>query len=314
MPLDDQAQEVLAQIAALNLPPNHTITPSEARANAKLRPSARGPEVAKVEDCIVPGPGGDVPVRIYTPVGDGPFPALAWFHGGGMVHGDLETADGNARNLSVGARCVVVSVDYRLAPENKFPAAPDDCYAATHWLWRNADTLGVDPNRIAVGGDSAGGNLATVVALMSRDRGSPPLVFQLVVYPMVGCDFSTDSYQANASGYLLTRDSMIWYWDHYLGTEGDMTNPYAVPIQSRDLGRLPPALVITAEYDPLHDEGKAYAECLQSAGVPTSYSCYEGMMHGFFAMSAVLDKGSGAMSEAFGVLSKAFADASVVSE
>ena len=238
MPLDPQAQAVLDQLAALNLPPNYTVTPLEARANAKLRPSVPGPEVSTVEDRVIQGPGGDVPVRIYTPAGAGPFPVLVWFHGGGMVLGDLDTADGTARHLCVGAGCVVVSVDYRLAPEHKFPAAPEDCYAATEWVSKNADSMGVDANRMAVGGDSAGGNLATVVALMSRDRGGPPLVFHLValmsrdrggpplvfhlvVYPMVDRDFNTESYRSNADGYLLTRDSMRWYWNHYLGTEAD---------------------------------------------------------------------------------------------
>ena len=309
MPLDPQAQAVLDQLAALNLPPNYTVTPLEARANAKLRPSVPGPEVSTVEDRVIQGPGGDVPVRIYTPAGAGPFPVLVWFHGGGMVLGDLDTADGTARHLCVGAGCVVVSVDYRLAPEHKFPAAPEDCYAATEWVSKNADSMGVDANRMAVGGDSAGGNLATVVALMSRDRGGPPLVFHLVVYPMVDRDFNTESYRSNADGYLLTRDSMRWYWNHYLGTEADTANPYAVPLQTNDLGRLPSALVITAEYDPLRDEGDAYADRLRAAGVPAVSSRYDGMIHGFFGMSAVLDKGKQAMSEACAALTKAFASA-----
>ena len=307
MPLAPQAQAVLDQMAALNLPPNHTVTSSEARANAKLRPSAPGPEVSAVEARIIPGPGGDVPVRIYTPAGAGPFPVLVWFHGGGMVLGDLDRADGTVRRLCVGAGCVVVSVDYRRAPEHTFPAASEDCYAATEWVSKNADGMDVDPSRMAVGGDSAGGNLATVVALMSRDRGGPPLAFQLVVYPMVNRDFDTESYRSNADGYLLTRDSMIWYWNHYMGAETDTTNPYAVPLQAGDLGKLPSALVITAEYDPLRDEGDAYADRLRAAGVPTVSSRYDGMIHGFFGMSAVLDRGKQAMSEACTALTRAFA-------
>ncbi|MCZ6614244.1 MAG: alpha/beta hydrolase [Chloroflexi bacterium] len=307
MPLDPQAQAVLDQLAALNLPPNYTVTPSEARANAKLRPSVPGPEVSAVEARVIPGPVGDVPVRIYTPAGAGPFPVLVWFHGGGMVLGDLDMADGTARHLCVGAGCVVVSVDYRLAPEHTFPAAPEDCYAATEWVSKNAGSMDVDPNRMAVGGDSAGGNLATVVALMSRDRGGPPLAFQLVVYPMVDRDFTTESYRSNADGYLLTRDSMIWYWNHYVGAETDTTSPYAVPLRAGDLGGLPPALVITAEYDPLRDEGAAYADRLRAAGVPTVSSRYDGMIHGFFGMSAVLDSGKQAMAEACTALTEAFA-------
>ena len=307
MPLDPQAQAVLDQVAALNIPPNHTVTLSEARANARLRPIAPGPEVLAVEGRVIPGPGGDLPVRIYTPAGKRPLPVLVWFHGGGIVLGDLETADGTARNLCVGAGCVVVSVDYRLAPEHRFPAAPEDCYAAAEWVSKNADGMDVDPGRMAVGGDSAGGNLATVVALMSRDRGGPPLVFPLVVYPMVDRDFNTESYRSNADGYLLTRDSMIWYWNHYMGAETDISSPYAVPLQAGDLGGLPSALVITAEFDPLRDEGDAYADRLRAAGVPTVSSRYDGMIHGFFGMSAVLDRGKQAMSEACAALTGAFA-------
>jgi acetyl esterase len=210
MPLDPQARRVLEQIATLGLPPNHLVSPAQARLNAKARPRAPGPEVAKVEDRLIPASGIEIPVRIYTPVGHGPFPVLVWFHGGGWVVGDLETADPTARHLTVGAGCVVVSVDYRLAPETKFPGAADDCYAATAWVAQNGARIDGDAARIAVGGDSAGGNLAAAVALMARDRGGPPLVFQLLVYPVTARDFDTASYRRNGEGYLLTRDSMRW--------------------------------------------------------------------------------------------------------
>ena len=225
MPLDPQAQAVLEATAALGLPPNHTVSAQEARANAKLRPRAPGPEVAKVEDRNIPGPGGEIPVRIYTPEGSGPFPILVWFHGGGWVLGDLENADGVSRHLTVGTRCVVVSVDYRLAPETKFPGPADDCYAATQWAAQNAASINGDPAKIAVGGDSAGGNLATVICLMARDRQGPSLAFQLLVYPVTMRDFETVSYEENADGYSLTRDSMLWFWDHYLASEADASNP-----------------------------------------------------------------------------------------
>jgi acetyl esterase len=201
----------------------------------------------------------------------------------------------------------VVSVDYRLAPETKFPGAADDCYAATVWAAQQAARINGDANRIAVGGDSAGGNLAAVIALMARDRGGPPLAFQLLVYPVTARDFATSSYRQNAEGYGLSLDSMRWYWDHYLQNPADASNPYAAPLVAQDLKGVPPALVITAEYDPLCDEGEAYARRLQAAGVPTTCSRYDGMIHGFFGMSAVLDKGKQAVAEACAALRQAFA-------
>jgi acetyl esterase/lipase len=307
MPLDPQAQQVLEQLAALGLPPTHLVSPAQARINMKSRPRAAGPEVANVEDRLIPGPGVEIPVRIYTPMGSGPFPVLVWFHGGGWVVGDLETADPTARQLTVGASCVVVSVDYRLAPETKFPGAADDCYAATVWTVQYAPRIHGDPRRIAVGGDSAGGNLAAAVALMARDRGGLSLVFQLLVYPVTARDFDTASYRQNAEGYGLTRDSMRWYWDHYLRHPADASNPYAAPLVAPNLKGQPPALVITAECDPLCDEGEAYAKRLQAAGVPTTYTRYDGMIHGFFGMSAMLDKGKQAVAEACAALRQAFA-------
>ncbi len=307
MPLDPQAQQVMNQLEALGLPPNNTVSPVEARKNSKSRPMAPGPEVAKVENRSIFGVGPDIPVRIYTPAGDGPFPALSWFHGGGWVVGDLDTADGTARHLTAQTGCVVVSVDYRLAPEAKFPAAADDCYSATQWIAENAAELNVDPTRIAVGGDSAGGNLAAVVSLMAKDRGGLPLAFQLLVYPVTAWDFNTGSYRQNSEGYLLTTEAMKWYWDQYLSSEGDAANPYAAPHVAKDLAGLPPALVITAEFDPLRDEGEAYGQRLQAAGVPATNSRYDGMIHGFFAMSAVVDKGKQAVAEAAAALKQAFA-------
>jgi acetyl esterase len=306
MPLDPQAQRVLDQMAALGLPPNHTVTPEQARINRKSRPLAPGPEVAKVDNRLLPGPGSKIPVRIYTPEGTGPFPVLVWFHGGGWVIGDLDSADPTARRLTVGARCVVVSVDYRLAPETKFPGAADDCYAVTTWVAQHATSINADADRIAVGGDSAGGNLAAVVSLMARDRGTPPLAFQLLVYPVTAANFETGSYQRNAEGYQLTRDGMKWYWDCYLRDSADATNPYAAPLHALDVSGLPAALVITAEFDPLCDEGEAYAKRLEAAGVPTTCSRYDGMIHGFFGMPTMIDKGQHAVDEATAALRAAF--------
>ncbi len=308
MPLDQQARRVLDQLAALGLPPNHTVSPQQARINMNSRPQSAGPEVARVEDRAIPGPGPDVPVRIYTPDGRGPFPVLVWFHGGGWVVGDLDTADGTARRLTAQTGCVVVSVDYRLAPEARFPAAAEDCYAVTQWVATNAAGIDADPGRIAVGGDSSGGNLAAVVSLMARDRGVSPPVFQLLVYPVIARDFDTGSYRQNGEGYGITRDSMKWYWDLYLTEDADASNPYAAPLLANALSGLPPALVITAEFDPLCDEGEAYAQRLQEAGVAVTYSRYDGMIHGFFGMPAFIDRGRIAVGEASAALKAAFSE------
>jgi acetyl esterase len=312
MPLDPQAKAVMEQVAALGFPPAHTVSPQEARANNRARPRARGPEVGRVEDRIIPGPESTLPVRIYTPQGSGPFPVLVWFHGGGWVVGDLDTADATCRNLTVGANCLVVSVDYRLAPETKFPGPAEDCYAATRWVEQNAASISADPGRIAVGGDSAGGNLAAAVSLMARDRGVSLPIFQLLVYPVADRNFDTESYVDNAEGYQLTRDGMVWYWDHYLKDDTDASNPYAAPLQASDLSGLPPALVITAEYDPLRDEGEAYARRLEAAGVSIVCTRYDGMIHGFFGMAAAIDKGKQAIDQASSALQNAFAEQPII--
>lgn len=313
MPLDPQVIQVMEQVAALGFPAAHTVSPAEARANAKERPRSPGPEVAKVEDRAIPGPDGDVPVRIYTPEGDGPFPILAWYHGGGWVVGDLESADGSARNLCVGGRCVVVSVDYRLAPDTKFPGPAEDCWAATTWAVNNASSINGDPGRLAVGGDSSGGNLAAAMALMAADRGGPEIALQLLVYPVTDRDFNTVSYGENAEGYSLTKTTMQWYWDQYLKGGDDAANPYAAPLKAKSLAGQPPALVITAEFDPLRDEGEAYAKRLREAGVETTATRYDGMIHGFFNMGAVVDKGQQAVDEASAALRNAFARSSAPS-
>lgn len=306
MPLDPQVIKVMEQTAALGLPAAHTISPAEARVNAKKRPRSPGPEVAKVEDRTIPGPDSDVPVRIYTPEGDGPFPILAWFHGGGWVVGDLESADGTARNMCVGGQCVVISVDYRLAPDTKFPGPAEDCWAATTWAVNNAASINGDPTRLAVGGDSAGGNLAAAMSLMAADRGGPEIALQLLVYPVTDLDYNTVSYGDNAEGYSLTKVTMQYYWDQYIDAE-HAANPYAVPMQAKSLAGQPPALVITAEFDPLRDEGEAYAKRLREAGVATTSTRYDGVIHGFFSMGAFVDKGQQAVDEASAALRNAFA-------
>jgi acetyl esterase len=245
-------------------------------------------------------------VRIYTPEGAPPHPLLVFFHGGGFVICNVDSHDGTCRLLCNGAGCLVVSVDYRLAPEAKFPAAPEDCYAATCWAAENAAALGADPQRLAVAGDSAGGNLAAVVPLMARERGGPELAHQLLVYPVTNHAFDTPSYQEHAEGGLLSRKMMIWFWQHYLEKPEDGQNPLASPLRASDLRGLPSATVITAEYDPVRDEGEAYAARLREAGVPTVLTRYDGMMHGFFSMSGFIDRAEEAVSQAAEALRNAF--------
>src|SRR5579884_1092068 len=253
MPLDPQAQAFIDQMAALNTPPLNMLTPEVVRQWMKI-PMGEPVEpesVAHVEDWSVAVPDGSVTVRIYTPEGTAPFPVLVFFHGGGWVIGDLDTHDGICRSLANGAGCIVASVDYRLAPEHKFPAAPEDCYAATVWVAKNASTFNGDPSRVALGGDSAGGNLTAVVAQVARDRGGPPLVFQLMIYPATNFKMDTPSIEENAEGYFLTKDDMIWFTNHYLNSEDEKEHPLASPLLVSDVSGLPPALIITAEYDPL---------------------------------------------------------------
>jgi acetyl esterase len=303
--LDPQMKMVLDQAAAAGGKPFHDMAPAEARtAIETLFAAFRGNpvEVGRVEDRRIPGPAGQIPVRIYTPAGNGPFGALVFFHGGGWVIGNLETHDAVCRELTAQAGCVTISVDYRLAPEHKFPAAPEDCYAATQWVAANAVSLPVDANRIAVGGDSAGGNLAAVVSQMARDRGGPRLAFQLLIYPATDCSNVTASQQEfSKDGYILSRADMDWFYGHYLGPN-DKTNPLACPALAKNLANLPPALVLTAEVDPLRDEGEAYAEAMRKAGVKVKLKRYEGVCHGFFSMGAMIDAGKRAVAEAAGEL------------
>jgi len=294
-------------LAALGTPPMGTVPAPEARIAYAARPLPPGAPVANVENRTIPGPAGEVPVRIYTPDGRAPFPVLVWFHGGGWVLGSLDGSDHTCRELANTAGCIVVSVDYRLAPEHKFPACPDDCDCAYQWVMANAGSFGGDPRRVAVGGDSAGGNLAAVVALRARERGGPPPAFQLLVYPVTDHDFERPSYVANADGYSLTLVAMRWFWEQYVNSPDEMAHPHAAPLRAADLSGLPPALIITAEFDPLRDEGEAYGDRLRQAGVPVTVSRYDGMIHGFFNMFPVIDKGREAIREASAALASAFA-------
>ncbi|MFG6116031.1 alpha/beta hydrolase [Halobacillus sp. MO56] len=309
MSLDPQAKFLLEQMEAAGEPPMHELSPEEARAAMDFSPLAGEPvEVAKVENRTIPSPAGDIPIRIYTPEGQGPFPALVFYHGGGWVIGDLDMVDVPCRLIANQSNCVVVSVDYRLAPEHKFPAAADDAYAVAQWTVEKGASIEVDSKRVAVGGDSAGGNLAAVVALMAHDRRDFSLAYQMLIYPVTHYSYDTASYQENADGYLLTKDSMEWFWDHYLRTEDDGRHPYASPLLAEDLSGLPPALVVTAEFDPLRDEGEAYARRLEEAGVAVERKRYDGMIHGFFWMPAALEQGKQCINQASAALKRALAE------
>lgn len=307
MPVDPQIQTLLN--ARAKLPALHTLSVTAAREQMAARdiPGLRIPEVASIVNRDMQGPAGSLPLRLYTPKGTGPFPLLVFFHGSGFVVCSLDTHDAMCRNLCNGAGCVVISVDYRLAPEHKFPAAPDDCLAATRWAAMNAGALNADPSRIIVAGDSAGGNLAAVTALRVRDEGGPALAGQLLIYPVT--DYHTPgtaSYQENAEGYGLTRKGMEWFWDHYLSNSADAAHPHASPLRANNLGGLPPALVVTAEYDPLRDEGEIYGNKLQQSGVPAEVTRWAGVNHGFFFFVGIVDKSAAAMDQACTWLRKVF--------
>jgi len=302
--LDPQVKKILEEAAALKLPAYQDLSPAEARKQIRSLTPPVDPllTVKRVEDRSIPGPQGEIPIRLYYPAGDQPFAVLVYFHGGGWVIGDLDTHHGICHALAKTNGCLVVSVDYRLAPEYRHPAAVEDAYAATNWIAENSDIIQADPNRLAVGGDSAGGHLAAVVALMARDRKGPRIDLQVLIYPITDCNFDTPSYIKNKEGYLLTRDLMKWFWSRYLKTEEVADHPYVSPLRAADFGNLPPAFVLTAEYDPLRDEGEAYGKRMQAAGVKVALSRYDGMIHGFLRMSARLDKAKAAFDEIADVL------------
>ncbi|MCP5267345.1 MAG: alpha/beta hydrolase [Burkholderiaceae bacterium] len=251
-----------------------------------------GPAVAQLEDRRIPGPHGEIPVRIYRPDVAGALPLLVYYHGGGWVVGNLETVDFPCRALANAAGCMVVSVNYRHAPEHRFPIPVDDCDAALRWVAEHAVQIGADPSRIAVGGASAGANLAAVVAHLARDRGGPALSMQLLTVPVTDYGLDTPSYRDNAVGYGLQRESMRWFWDLYLNDPAEGSDTRVSPLRAADLSGLPPAFVMTAEYDPLRDEGEAYAARLAAAGVPTQLKRYDGMIHMFLGPDALPDMAS----------------------
>lgn len=287
--LHPQAEELLHELSASGVPPLYRQSIAEARETyLDLTVTEGDPDpVERVRETEIAGPNGPIPLRLYDPGGGTrkPRPALVFFHGGGWAVGDLDTHDLASRALANAADCVVVSVDYRRAPESPFPAPLEDCYAALAWV-AGGDAPQIDADRIAVGGDSAGGTLATGVALLARDRDGPEIARQLLVYPVTDHAFDTDSYTENASGYFITRGDMERFWGEYIETDLDGAHPYASPLRAPDLGGLPPATVLTCGFDPLRDEGRAYADRLAEAGVPVNRIEYPDMIHGFLTMLA----------------------------
>ncbi|MEV7025606.1 alpha/beta hydrolase [Kitasatospora sp. NPDC093558] len=292
MPLHPQAEALRARRASTGAPPLYTLTVAEARAAdlADIRASAGTPEpVASVEEFAVPGPGGELALRLYRPDRGGELPVLLYLFGGGWTLGSPDTSDAVCRRLTNAVGCVTASVGYRLAPEHPFPAALHDCRATVHWLTAHAKRLGLDPARLAIGGDSAGGNLTAALTLLLRDEDGPAVRHQLLVYPNTDHGADTPSLREHDDPLLFNRRSVAWYWGHYLADPADGAHPHASPLRAPSLAGLPPATVITAEYDPLRDEGEQYAVALRAAGVPVDARRYEGVPHGFFAMTGVLD-------------------------
>ncbi len=312
MSLHPQVAALLERAARSPLPLYHTVPPFVARRLYRDTRGAVSPkalEVAETRLLLAPGPGGPVAMRGYRPSGASAqeiLPALVYFHGGGWVIGDLDTHDVLCRQLANGARCAVFSVDYRLAPESPFPAAVDDCIAATHYVAAGARALGIDPARIAVGGDSAGGNLAAVVSIDARDRAGPAIAFQLLIYPATDQRCGFPSHQRNGEGYLLTRHSIEYFRGFYLPRKADWDDWRASPLLAQTLAGLPPAFVLTAGYDPLIDEGKAFAERLAREGASVSYREYSDMVHGFILMGGALERANAAVEDCCAALRDAF--------
>ena len=310
MALDAFVKGLLDQMASTPAPKLWEMPASQGREMFRMMVSAMEPpavSIGKIENITMPGPGGPLKLRIYTPVADGgaALPAIVFFHGGGWVIGDLDTHDALCRVLANEAGARVIAVDYRLAPEHKFPGAVDDCFAAVKWIEQNASELGVDANRIAVAGDSAGGNLSAVVCLMAKQKGGPQIVYQLLIYPVTQWKAPTGSMDSFAEGYFLEKKGMHWFFDQY-AAGADPNDWRLSPLAAQDLSGLPRAYVITAGFDPLRDEGKAYADKLNRAGVAAVYIDYPGMVHGFFNMSAVIPTAKSAIADAAKALRTAF--------
>lgn len=313
--LHPQARALLDLIEARKIPPTHTLSVADARAYYRDRRSVTQPappEVGLVSELQASGPLGAIPLRLYRPLGSAAsasLPVLVYYHGGGWTIGDLDTHDTLCRQLANGAGCAVVSVDYRMGPEHRFPAAVDDAVAATRWVREHAGELGIDASRVAVGGDSAGGNLAAVVSLTLRDAGDAPLAFQLLIYPGTDMRRNAPSHTTNGQGYLLTADTITYFHDNYITDPAHDLDWRASPALHPDLSRQSPALVLTAGFDPLRDEGLAYADALNAAGNTATYVCFERQIHGFILMGKVLDEANTAVRLCAAELQRALAAA-----
>jgi len=302
VPLDPHAQAIVDLLSSVFPDVGGRVTDAaEARRMLKEQALVREPAaIARIENRSMGGSdGNELPIRIYWPASPPPtLPVIVFFHGGGWVLCDLDTHDAICRSLANGVHAIVVSVDYRLAPEHRYPAAFNDAYASVEWVRAHASELGGDPDRLAIAGDSAGGNLAACVAVALRDRNGPPIRAQLLVYPVIDAGFDTPSYRDNAEGYFLTAQHMHWYWDQYVPDATARHDPYVAPMHTRDLTGVAPAHIVTAEFDPLRDEGEAYGARLRAAGVPTEVHRYDGMFHGFFGMGEVLPGAQQAVHDA----------------
>jgi len=307
MPLDPQVVAFLERYNANSLPSLEGVEPQVLRDMEKgnLNFNLKVEAVKKVENRILPLAGRDIPVRIYTPEGKAPYPALVFYHGGGWVLGSLDNYDSVCRVLTNFAHCVVVSVDYRLAPEHKFPAAVEDAYDSLQWIADHHQEFNINPNLLAVGGDSAGGNLAAVACIIAKERKTPKIAYQLLIYPSTGFKEEPPSMRENSEGYMLTRELMEWFRKHYFNTEEEMQHPYASPIFYPHLEGLPPAMIVTAQYDPLRDVGKAYADKLEEKGVEVTYRNYEGLIHGFINFHNFIAEAQRALEEMAAQLSQA---------
>ncbi|MDQ0889813.1 acetyl esterase [Paenibacillus sp. V4I9] len=307
MKLDSQTEVILEQLK--KAPSYKILTPVQLRDSAKKKGALNDIEmVGVVENISIDGPYGKIPLRIYKPEGNGPFPVFVYFHGGGWVLGSVDGKyDMICRKIVNSAHCAIVSVDYHLAPEYKFPTAVEDAYTATQWVSENAEHLGFDKLRLIIGGDSAGANLAAVVTHMAKEKTTPIISYQVLLYPTTDFNMRTESHKQLADGYYITHDFLLWFHEHYLNSPEEKLNPLVSPILNKDFTGLPPALIITAQFDPLRDEGKDYADRLKESSVPVIYSCYEGTIHGFVGYANVLDKGEQAIQEIAGALNDFFA-------